>query len=80
MKEAIAGIFVLCLIVWAIISCGNWLDSGPWGWDGWIAEPGCDWGNPNCTMSDYKHMCETFDGNVKDARWIRYCEGRFELR
>lgn len=52
------------------------LSNGLFGFDGDLAEPGCDWGNPNCEPSDYRAMCKDYSGSVFDARWQEFCKGR----
>lgn len=49
--------------------------TNPFGFDGYLAEPGCDWGSSHCEQEDYRAMCHEYDGSILDARWKQYCEG-----
>jgi hypothetical protein len=76
-RALIAVVAAILLLSGGMFFVGVRMDAGNlWGFDGWIAEPGCDWGNRNCEASDYRAMCAEYDGAVTDARWRTYCEGR----
>lgn len=47
---------------------------GGFNFDGFVFEPGCDWGNPNCEQEDYDAVCASFDGSQDNNLYLRYCK------
>lgn len=72
----VAVMIVLIVICAGLFKLGMMSDRGDlMGFDGWIAEPGCDWGNPRCEREDYRYMCAA-PSNDERLQWEIHCKGK----
>jgi len=67
---AIVALLAVCFVVY---SCGMASDQGRlFNFDGWVAEPGCDLGNPNCEPEDIRESCR-YPSDEQRLLVERYC-------
>jgi hypothetical protein len=76
MKWFLAYVVMIALIA-GILFVGMLSDQGKlFGFDGWVFEPGCDLGNPNCEAEDYRESCR-YPSPEEKILWRVHCQGRY---